>query len=239
LDNVQKGFFFVVIAHYFYAVTPYNYPASPVTLQVLYPFILKKPDWHNFIKKLLKMNKLSVFNFITLNGFYKGVNEDTGWHKHDDEGSEFSAENLKAGNTLLFGRVTYEMMAGFWPTDMAYGMFPEVAKGMNSAEKVVFSTTLKTAGWHNTTLIKENIIEAVRDMKTQPGNNLTVLGSGSIITQLAEHGLIDEYQFMFDPIAIGKGTPVFNNINKPLNLKLTSSRTFKSGSILLCYEPVR
>lgn len=89
------------------------------------------------------MRKLSVFNFITLNGFYKGPGGDISWHKHGEEGSKFSEENLKSANILLFGRVTYEMMAGFWPSPMAYETFPAVAEGMNNTDKIVFSKTLK------------------------------------------------------------------------------------------------
>src|SRR5258705_1542759 len=183
------------------------------------------------------MRKLSIFNFVTLNGFFKGPGEDTSWHKHGGEEAEFSAENLKPGNILLFGRVTYEMMASFWHTPMAVENFPTVAEGMNKAEKIVFSRTLKKAVWQNTKVIKENIVEEIRKMKKLPGKDMTVLGSGSIITQLAEHGLIDEYQIMIDPVAIGKGTPIFNNLEHELDLKLISTRTFKSGVVLLSYQP--
>jgi dihydrofolate reductase len=183
------------------------------------------------------MRKLSMFNFVTLNGFYKGLNEDTNWHRHGGEEAEYSVESLKPGNVLLFGRVTYEMMAGFWPTPTAAENFPEVAEGMNKAEKIVFSRTLRKAEWQNTKVIKENIGEEIRQMKKLSGKDMTVLGSGSIITQFAEQGLIDEYQIMIDPVVIGKGTPVFNNIKHELDLKLISTRTFKSGVVLLCYQP--
>lgn len=183
------------------------------------------------------MRKLSVFNFITLNGFYKGPGDDTSWHKHGGEEAKYSEERLKPGNILLFGRVTYEMMASFWPTPMAAENFPIVADGMNKAEKIVFSRTLKKAAWANTKVIKENMAEEILKMKKQGGKDMTVLGSGNIITQLAEQGLIDEYQLMIDPVAIGKGTPLFNNIKKELDLTLVSSRIFKSGVVLLCYQP--
>lgn len=183
------------------------------------------------------MRKLGVFNFISLNGFYKGMNEDISWHVHDAEGNKFSEKSVQGGCILLFGRVTYELMANFWPTPMAVQNFPVVAKGMNEAEKIVFSNTLKKVDWNNTTIMKGNIAEEIRKMKQTPGKNMTILGSGSILTLFAEHGLIDEFQFMLDPVVIGKGTPVFHNINQMLNLKLVSTRTFKSGIILLVYEP--
>lgn len=184
------------------------------------------------------MGKVTVFNFVTLNGFFKGPNEDTSWHKHGGEESEYSAENLKSGNTLLFGRVTYEMMASFWPTPMAIENFPIVAEGMNKAEKIVFSRTLKNVAWNNAKVVNGDIAEEVKKMKQRPGKDMTLLGSGSILTQFAEQGLIDEYQIMVDPVVIDDGTPMFQNIKHKLDLKLTGTRTFKSGVVLLCYQPV-
>lgn len=184
------------------------------------------------------MGKLSSFTFITLDGYYKGPNQDVSWHKHGAEEGEFSADNLKSGNILLFGRTTYQMMAGFWPSPMAYDTFPAVAEGMNKAEKIVFSRTLQKADWENTRIISEDMIEEVQKLKHYAQKNMTLLGSGNILTQLAEASLIDEYQIMIDPVAIGNGTPVFQNIKHHLDLKLTSTRTFKSGVILLCYQPV-
>ena len=184
------------------------------------------------------MSKLSVFNFITLNGFYKGANGDITWHKHGAEEGEFAAKNASAGNTLLFGRATYEMMAGFWPTQNAIDNMPGVAAGMNSSEKIVFSKTLKKADWNNTTLIKDNIVEEIKKRKQSGGKDMTILGSGSIVTLFADHGLIDEYQLMIDPVAIAAGTPIFNGLKHSLDLKLISTRTFSSGVILLIYHPV-
>jgi dihydrofolate reductase len=183
------------------------------------------------------MRKLSVFNFITLNGFYKDADGGISWHQHGAEESQFSAESMKAGNTLLFGRVTYEMMAGFWPTPMAMQHDPATARGMNAAEKIVFSRSLKKADWSNTTIVSGDLIGEVKKMKQKEGNNMTILGSGSIVSQLADAGLIDEYQIMVDPIAIGDGTPIFSGIQKQLNLKLTATRTFKTGVVLLSYVP--
>ena len=184
------------------------------------------------------MRKLSVFNFVTLNGYFKGPNEDIGWHRHGAEENEYAAGNLKYGSTLIFGRVTYEMMAGYWPTPMAIKNDPIVAEGMNRADKIVFSRTLKKVEWENTRLIKDNIVEEMRKIKPMPGKDMTLLGSGSIVTQFAEQGLIDEYQIMVDPVALGAGTSIFKGIQDKLDLKLISTRTFKSGVVLLCYRPM-
>ncbi len=183
------------------------------------------------------MRKLSVFNFVTLNGFYKDANGQIAWHKHDADQEGFSAESVGAGNMLLFGRTTYEMMASFWPTPQAIQSMPLVAAGMNKAEKIVFSNTLKEASWNNTRIIGGNIIEAITELKQTQGRDMTILGSGSIVTQFAEHGLIDEYQIMVDPIAIGGGTTLFSGLNRQLELQLTATRKFENGAMLLVYVP--
>jgi dihydrofolate reductase len=184
------------------------------------------------------MRKLAVFNFMTLNGYFQGPTGDISWHRHGQEESEYAAEGLKSGSTLLFGRVTYEQMASFWPTPDAIKNAKVVAEGMNKADKIVFSRTLKKAEWNNTRLVKDNMVEEIKRLKQMPGKDLTVLGSGSILTQLAEAGLIDEYQLMIDPILLGDGTPIFKNLRHKLDLKLTATRTFNSGVVLLNYRPL-
>lgn len=183
------------------------------------------------------MGKLSVFNFITLNGFYKGVNNDIGWHKHGEEEGEFSAEGAQSDSVILFGRATYDMMYSFWPTPMAMESMPVVADGMNKSEKIVFSRTLKKADWNNTRIINSHAVEEIKKLKKTSKKDMIILGSGTIVTLCAEHGLIDTYQIMIDPVAIGNGTPLFNGMKCQLDLRLTSTRTFKSGVILLNYEP--
>ena len=180
-----------------------------------------------------------MFNFMTLNGFFKGPNGDLGWHPHNsgDDEKEYALNNANSAHTLVFGRITYQMMAQYWPSPDAASQNPEMAKSMNSSDKIVFSTTLDQAVWQNTQLIKGDLIEEIKKLKQQPGNDLTILGSGAIVSQLAEAGLIDHYEIMLDPIAIGSGTPVFNGIKKQLHLKLVHSRTFKSGIVLLSYQP--
>jgi len=185
------------------------------------------------------MGKLSSFQFITLNGFYKGAGEDTSWHSHDpqSEESDYAKEGAQSGSILLFGRTTYDMMAGFWPTEQALQSMPDVAKGMNASEKIVFSRTLKKADWNNTRIIKDNIEDAIKKLKKESPKPMTILGSGSILTQLATAGLVDEFQFMLDPVALGEGSPILEGLGHQLDLQLTSHRVFKSGTILLTYQP--
>ena len=184
------------------------------------------------------MRTLNVFNFITLNGYFKGPQDDISWHVHGGPESEYGVDALKSGSTLVFGRTTYDMMSGYWPSPEALQQMPEMARGMNAAEKIVFSTTLKKADWNNTTVIKGNIVEEMTRLKQGTGPAMTILGSGSIISQFAEADLIDSYQIMMDPIALGDGTPMFKGITKKLQLKLVDTRTFKSGVILLSYQRI-
>ena len=185
------------------------------------------------------MRKLVVFNQVTLDGYFAGANGDLSWaHKNDPEWNAFVAENATAGGHLVFGRITYEMMAGYWPTPAAIKTFPIVAAGMNSLPKVVFSRTLDNASWNNTKLVKGSMAAAIRKMKNEPGNHMTILGSGTIVSQLAQEGLIDEYQMVVNPIVLGKGRTMFDGINAQLTLKRTKTRTFGNGNVLLCYEPM-
>src|SRR5689334_22399572 len=164
------------------------------------------------------MRKLTSFNFLTLNGFFKDADNGVSWHQHggDEEASDYAAEGAQSGSVLLFGRITYQMMSSWWPTKQAIDTMPDVAKGMNSAEKIVFSNTLKKADWNNTKIVSGDIISEVRKTKQQPGNAMTILGSGSIITQFSNEGLIDEYLIMLDPVALGAGTPLFHGLNRKL-----------------------
>ena len=130
------------------------------------------------------------------------------------------------------------MMKNYWPTPDAYKNDPIVAEGMNSAEKIVFSRTLQKAEWNNSRIIKENIDEEIKKMKQTPGKEMALLGSGSIVTLFAEKGLIDEYQIMVHPVFIGNGTSILKDITQKVDLKLVSTRTFKSGVVFLCYHPV-
>ena len=182
------------------------------------------------------MRRLTVFNFVSLNGYFKGANEDISW-AHSRPENEYGAEMLKAGDVLLFGRKTYELMVQFWPTPEAMKSAPEIAEGMNKAEKIVFSRTLDQAAWNNTRVMKDNVIENIRDLKQSNGPDLTVLGSGSIVNQFADAGLIDEFQILIHPIALNQGTPILNELKNNLELKLVNSKMFESGNALLVYQP--
>jgi dihydrofolate reductase len=184
------------------------------------------------------MRKLIVFNSVTLDGYFTDSGGDMSWaHKHDAEWNSFIKGNASGEGTLLFGRKTYELMAGYWPTPMATKNDPVVAEGMNKLPKVVFSRTLDKATWSNTKLVKDDLVAAVRKMKSEPGNVMVILGSGSVVSQLAQEGLIDEFQIALNPIVLGKGKTLFEGVRNKLNLKLANSRTFQNGNVFLCYQP--
>lgn len=184
------------------------------------------------------MRKLLVFNSVTVDGYFTDKNGDMSWaHKQDDpEWNAFTAENAKSGGELLFGRVTYDLMASFWPTPAAAKMFPEVAEGMNKSPKVVFSRKMDQASWNNTRVIKGDLAQEIRKLKQAPGDGLVLMGSGSIISQIALAGVIDEYQMVVNPLALGKGRTMFDGIKDQLNLTLASTRAFKNGNVLLTYK---
>ena len=185
------------------------------------------------------MRKLLVFNNVTLDGYFTDANNDMSWaHKSDPEWYAFTADNARRGGVLLFGRVTYEQMASFWPTPEAMEMMPDVAKGMNNLPKVVFSRTLHEASWNNTKLIKSDMVDEVRKMKNESGDDMVIMGSGSIVSQLSEHKLIDEYQMVMNPIVLGEGRTMFEGMKEKLTLQRTNTRSFENGNVVLTYEPV-
>jgi len=185
------------------------------------------------------MRKLVVFNHVALDGYFVDQNGDMSWaHKKPDaEWDAFVSQNASGGGVLMFGRITYELMASYWPSPHALENFPVVAQGMNQMPKVVFSRTLDKASWNNTKLVKSGMAAEVRKMKEEPGENIVILGSGSIVSQLAQEGLIDDYQIVVNPIVLGKGRTMFDGVESKLNLKLTKTRAFGNGNVLLCYEP--
>ncbi len=186
------------------------------------------------------MRRLIVFNQITLDGYFTGPNGDFSWaHRSDPQWNAFVEGNASGAGVLVFGRITYELMASFWPTPLALQTNPVVAERMNNLPKVVFSRTLGKAAWNNTRLVKDDPAAAIHAMKQEDGPGMAIMGSGSIVSQLAPTALIDEYQVVVYPVALGSGRTMFDGISQRLNLKLTSSRTFGNGNVLLCYEPMK
>ena len=184
------------------------------------------------------MQTLSAFITTSLDGFFADANGDMSWaHKSDPEWLEFVSNNASGGGTLLFGRVTYDLMIRYWPTPMAKQQNPVVAEGMNGAEKFVFSRTLNEATWQNTKLIKSDLVGEIQKLKQQRGKGMCILGSGTIVTQLAEARLIDELQIVVNPIVLGKGKTPFETATQRLSLKLLKTRAFGNGNVIHYYGP--
>jgi dihydrofolate reductase len=188
------------------------------------------------------MRRLVVFNNVSMDGYFTGPGGDFSWAHtgyDDPEFSAFVAANAQGEGQLLFGRITYELMAGYWPTPVAIQNDPVVAEGMNRMRKTVFSRTLKQASWSNTELLSGDPALEARRMKSETGPDMVILGSGSIIARLAPEGLVDEYQLVVNPVVLGKGRTMFDGVTKKLAMKLTQSQTFRNGKVFLRYEPVR
>ena len=182
------------------------------------------------------MRKLFAFNMVSLDGFFEGPNRDINWHNVDDEFNQFAIEQTSAVDTILFGRVTYELMAGYWPTPAATTDDPVIADLMNRLPKIVFSRTLQKAEWNNTRLIKDHIAEEITTLKQQPGKDLALFGSANLLSTLIQMGLIDEHRIIVNPIVLGSGTPLYQGLKEKLNLKLLKTKTFRNGNVLLYYQ---
>jgi dihydrofolate reductase len=180
------------------------------------------------------MRKLRVFESISLDGYFTDASGDMSWAHAGREDTEFAdwiSGNANSGGELLFGRKTYQMMEAFWPTPVAAQQMPQVAKGMNAARKYLASRTIEPT-WHNTHLLEAELIQAVRDLKPSDGPDIVVLGSGSVAAQLGAAQLVDEYQFVIVPIALGGGRTVFT---KGCKLRLLAQRAFRCGNVVVTY----
>jgi len=181
--------------------------------------------------------KLVVFNTVSLDGYYTDPRGDMSWaHRQDPEWNAFVSNNATGESRLVFGRVTYDMMASFWPTPMALERAPGVAAQMNALPKVVFSRTMKRAAWNNTTLVKGDMLDEMRKLKREPGPDMVILGSGSIIAQFSQARLIDEYQVVVSSIVLGSGKSMFSGVTERMPLKRTKSLNFENGNVVLWYE---
>jgi len=184
------------------------------------------------------MRKIRMFNTVSLDGYFTDANNDYLWaHEgsNDTDLMEFTKSNAQGKNALVFGRVTYEVMASWWPTPDAAKAMPEIAKGMNEAPKFVFSRTLNSAAWSNTTLLKGDPASEIARIKQTPGPDMTVLGSGTIVAQLTAAGLIDELQLLICPVLLGSGKSQFAGVGGKPRWTLSRSKTFNNGRVFLAY----
>ena len=183
------------------------------------------------------MKKIIFQMMVSLDGYFEGPNKELDWHLVDGEFNEYASDLLSSVDTILFGRVTYQLMASYWPTQTAKTDDPVIAEKMNSLAKIVFSKTLSKAEWNNTVLVKENAAEAISKLKRQPGKDMVIFGSSDLTVSLIDSGLIDEYRIFVNPVILGTGKPLLKGLKDRLNLKLIGTRLFESGLVMLCYKP--
>jgi dihydrofolate reductase len=178
-----------------------------------------------------------IFSFVvaTVDGYYEGPNQEFDWPVVDDEFNEFSVEQLDEVDTLVFGRVTYEGMAAYWPTTAASEDDPRIAETMNTISKLVVSRTLESAEWANTRVVRNPVELAT--LKQESGKDVAIFGSSDLTVSLLQLGLVDELRIMVNPVVLGAGKSIFRTAGDRIGLKLLTSRPFRSGNVLLTYEP--
>ncbi|KOF17925.1 riboflavin biosynthesis protein RibD [Ensifer adhaerens] len=178
------------------------------------------------------MRKVIMWDMVSVDGFFEAPDHDISWFVFEDELAAYIGETQLEADTLLFGRVTYEMMASYWP-----GAEGDIATFMNGVEKYVFSRSLKTGDWHNTTLVSGDAVAEVERLKAQQGGTIFIFGSADFAAELVEKGLVDEYRLGINPVLLGGGVPLFKPLPKRTPLKLTHTRPLKSGVVILHYQP--
>lgn len=185
------------------------------------------------------MRKVIASEMISLDGFLAGPAGDLSWHLVDDEYHQMAVDLLHAATILVFGRVTYELMVEFWPTEAAVSDDPVVAEKMNTLSKIIFSRTLSRVEWgkwENAHLAKKDLQETIVTLKQEPGKDVLVLGSGQIVSALARAGLLDEYWLFVAPVVLGSGKPLFQDVQERIQFKLVKTQQLRSGVVLLRYQ---
>ncbi len=182
------------------------------------------------------MRKVYFFNAMSLDGYFEGPGHNLDWHLVDEEFNDFAIQQLQASDLIVFGRLTYSMMAEYWPTSQAIEDDLEVAKLMNETPKIVFSRTLSLAPWQNTRLMCCEAAEELPRLKQLPGKDIAIFGSAELAEGLlATLGVIDELRIMVMPVLLGSGTPLFKIMPEALKLALGGVRRFGNGNVLLTY----
>lgn len=180
------------------------------------------------------MAKLIMWNLTTLDGYVEGPGRDISWHNDvwGEELERLSIEQSNAAGALMFGRVTYELMAGYWPS--ATG---EIADSMNALPKFVFSRTLKASDWNNTRIFGENVAETVAKLKRETAKDIYLFGSADLAATLIAHRLIDEFRIGVAPVLLSEGTPLFKPSREKHKLKLLDAKPLSIGAVILRYVP--
>lgn len=170
---------------------------------------------------------------VSVDGYYAGTDGNISWHKTDSEFNDFAIAQLKEVGSLIFGRITYELMSNYWPTLNAKKDDPIVADAMNNLPKIVFSKTLENPSWNNSKLIKNLDTNTIHKLKMEAEKDLFIFGSGLLVQEFEKLKLIDEYRLIINPLTLGSGKKLFN---EDLSLELLKTKVFKNGNVLLCYK---
>lgn len=185
------------------------------------------------------MRNVILLMHVSLDGFVAGPNGEMDWIRFDDELADDVAALTASADTALFGRVTYEMMAGYWPTaadnPAASKHDIEHAHWVNPAPKLVFSRTLETVEWENSRIVRDNIPAEIAQLKAQPGKDLLMIGSVRTAHTFMQLDLIDEYRLNVNPVVLGAGQPLFADLTHRLDLKLLSAKRYASAVVGLHY----
>jgi len=188
------------------------------------------------------MRNLNFVMHVSLDGYYADNNNDMRWVHMDDIIGDWVQHVTDRCDTVLYGRVTFQMMEAFWPNVSQLPGYEnsrhlqDHATWVNQAKKIVVTRTLHSSPWQNTHIIKGNVVEAIKALKEEPGKELLMLGSASLAQLLMSHNLIDDYWLTINPTTLGAGQPLFR---QPLKLKLIDpdTRLFPNGSIGVHYQP--
>jgi dihydrofolate reductase len=179
------------------------------------------------------MRKIVAGLFVSLDGVMESPEK---WHfpYFNDEMGEAVGAQMAEADTMLLGRRTYEAFAAYWPHQ---GSEVELADHMNNTPKLVVSNTLRSPEWQNSTLISGDVAQELRRLKEQPGKDISITGSATLVRSLLRDGLLDELRLLVHPIVVGTGKRLFEEEREPIPLKLLDSKTFSTGVLYLTYGP--
>jgi dihydrofolate reductase len=197
----------------------------------------------------MSARRIVMFNQVSADGFFSDPEGGLDWVVSDPEVHARAVASMPNTDTILFGRHTYEQFASFWPHALEnlesqgpHGAnkrdpaFAAMAHWLNDTKKLVFSSTLENASWHNSEVVPELDGKAMARLKNEPGKDLLIFGSGSLVSQLSERGLIDEYRFVVCPVLLGAGRTLLGDLSKRVSLQLMQAQPFQTGNVMLTYR---